>query len=183
MIYIHYDEDNKKIIQAFSEELPNCNRSVAEGIWQEYAIYGIDNLYFDDEGNLTVDLSAAKSYKKMKMNIAFDEEIATGSFESDTLGIEVDCRRSDTKNDYQNVEALLEKMKRDNIESVTYFGANTQTAPATQEQIQALLYEMQDRVLELYNTKWTYKEAISNSKDLDDLKKIEIKYKKEKKAK
>ena len=180
-VYIIYDSASQKIITAEYHDIIGYTHIVDTAIWNELSIYGVQNLYFNSDNVLTVDLSVAKTFKKQEMADKFDEEIASGSFESTTLGIEVDCRRSSTKNDYQNVEALLAVMKRDNISSVTYVGASNQTAPATQEQIQNLIYEMEYRTIELYNSKWAFKDAISKAQTLDDLKKIEITYKKKSK--
>ena len=119
----------------------------------------------------TDDLSTLKPAKALSISQSFTSEISTGSFKSTALGIDVDCRRSDTKNDNQNVTGLLSRMGRESIDSVTYIGVS-ESCTATKSQVQALLYEMEDHVAALYAKKWALEEQIEAATNAEELSKI-----------
>ena len=97
--------------------------------------------------------------------------MSTGSFKSTALGIDVDCRRSDAKNDYQNVQGLLSRMDRESIDSITYVGVS-ESCTATKAQIQALIYEMEDHVAALYAKKWALEAQIEAATSAEELEQI-----------
>ena len=117
------------------------------------------------------DMEKLSAAKLSEIADAFSEAIKNGSFVSASLGINVDCRRSNTKNDYQNVQGLLSRMNRDGIESVTYIGVS-ELVTATKAQIQALLYEMEDHVAALYAKKWALEAQIEAATTADELRTI-----------
>ena len=117
------------------------------------------------------DLDAVKSAKRAEITAAFESSFLNGSFLSTTLGIEVDCRRSGTKNDEQNVRGLISRMTRDGIKTVKYKG-KTESATATLAQIQSLQYEMEDYGASLYAKKWAAEDALANAQSMEEIEKI-----------
>lgn len=114
------------------------------------------------------DMEKLSTAKLSEIAYAFSEAIKNGSFVSETLGIEVDCRRNADKNDEQNIRGLISKMTREKIVEVEYRG-KTDSAPATLEQVQLLQYEMEDHVTMLYAKKWKLESDIEKAKSATDL--------------
>lgn len=102
---------------------------------------------------------------------AFDQQFTSGHFLSATIGIEVDLRRMNEKNDVQNVESLISSMTRNNVPSITYVGY-TENVTATLAQVQALKGEMEDQGLALYQKKWTLEAEIEAAATIDQVKAI-----------
>ena len=127
--------------------------------------------HFWKGGKWVLALDDAKSAKLREITAAFDDSFLNGSFLSTTLGIEVDCRRSGTKNDYQNIQGLLSMMQRGNIASTTYVGVS-ESVTATKEQIQQVLNEMEDYSIAMYKRKWDCEAAIAAAETAEALQAI-----------
>jgi hypothetical protein len=117
-------------------------------------------------------LEMAKEAQAPIITGAFDKEIETGHFMSMALGIEVDCRRSDKKNDKQNVEGLISNMSRNSKSTVNYVGYSEVKTGVTKEQLETLVAEMEDHVLALYEKKWVLQTQIENASTIDEVKNI-----------
>jgi hypothetical protein len=116
------------------------------------------------------DLAMAKEYQSELIGEAFDNEFVNGYFRSDVLGIDVDYRRYDKKNDAQNVEYLIDFMKDNNIPSTTYKGYESQKATATIAQLEILLKEMKAHGVFLYNKKDQLRAQIKNATTIEEVK-------------
>jgi hypothetical protein len=111
-------------------------------------------------------------YKLYEINVNnFNYILSTHHFYSSSIGIEVDCRQSGTKNDHQIVLNLISTIIRNNINSIKYKGY-TETTTVTLEQLQKLAAEMEDEILTLYQTKWQYDQQIKNATTIEELKNI-----------
>ena len=125
----------------------------------------------DKDGNVSYNIKELKRNIKQCIEIDFNNEIQNNKFFSNTLGIDVDCRRSNTKNDKQNVEGLISYMQRNSITKIEYKGY-TENRTATIPDLQKLVCEMEDYVLGLYQKKWTLENLILNTESPDELFKI-----------
>jgi hypothetical protein len=96
-------------------------------------------------------------------------------FFSETLNIEVDARRSSSKNDLNNITSLIDIMTSTGQETVeVYRGRDDQTAQnVTVQQLKALTLEMKLYGLSLYNKKWQKETEVKAADDLDALNSIE----------
>lgn len=173
--YIQYDEETQSILNVSDIEFDGFTHSIDIADWNEVSKYPLSGLYMDNK-KIAVKLSAAKSLKKAEISSLFDEVCIHGIYTSTVLGIIVDCRRTDTKNDYQNVVGLISSMNRNNIEHVGYVGVYD-TVNATKDQIQQLAYEMEDRAISLYNQKWGYLEELAKAKTVKEIESIEVSFK------
>jgi hypothetical protein len=117
-------------------------------------------------------LEMAKEAQVPVITSAFDKEIETGHFMSTALGIEVDCRRSDRKNDKQNVKGLISNMSRNSKSTVNYVGYSEVKTGVTKEQLETLVAEMEDHVLALYEKKWTKQSEIQLATTIEQVKAI-----------
>ena len=126
------------------------------------------HLHFWKGGEWVLALDDAKSAKLREINAAFDDSFLNGSFLSATLGIEVDCRRSGTKNDEQNVRGIISRMTRAGVNQIVYKG-KTEEVPATLEQIQQLQYEMEDYASFVYAKKWAADGKVGAATTVDEL--------------
>jgi len=98
-------------------------------------------------------LLQARTSKYAEINSAFDNAMATSYFMSPALGINIDSRRSATKNDLQNIQTLLSKMERESWTSIEYVGY-TETKVATKANIEDMIIEIEESALGLYQYKW-----------------------------
>ena len=120
--------------------------------------------------------------KLQQVSRTFEDTIANGHFFSQSLQIEVDCRRSDVKNDLQNVENLITFLTSTNTQTIdVYRGYTNPETNETQyaynvtlEQLQQLKLEMIQYGLQLYNRKWQLEDLINNASTLSDLDNISI---------
>ena len=115
-----------------------------------------------------MDFDVYKDIKKREIRLAFENSFRKSVFMSDTLGIDVDCRRSDTKNDRENCKILLNYMQRNNVNNIMYVG-HTESVDITVEQLQDLIVEMEEYGLSLYNYKWNLESEIEKAKTIEDL--------------
>ena len=114
-------------------------------------------------------LEMAKEAQLPFITIGFDKELEGGHFMSASLGIEVDCRRSDRKNDKQNVEGLISNMSRNSKSTVNYVGYSEIKTGVTKEQLETLVAEMEDHVLALYEKKWNLQMQIQNATTIQEV--------------
>ena len=112
-------------------------------------------------------LGVAKEERKNYVDDCFEKEITDGHFFSEALAIDVDYRRGGKNNDLQNVEGLIEYMEDFSITSTVYSGYESQKAPATLEQIQALRKEMIFHGIFLYNKKGSVKDQIDSASSIE----------------
>lgn len=127
------------------------------------------------DGEKVVDnrLAVEKIIRKDYIGDKFENEIANGNFLSESLSIDVDYRRSGTKNDLQNVEALISYMEINNIPQVVYKGFEYQSALATLQQLKDLRLEMQAYGVYLYGKKDALKKAIDQATTIEEVDNID----------
>ena len=140
-------------------------------------IYNADSLPDEDKVRLGLMTQnelfiKIKSAKINEIISTFENELQTGHFLSTSLGIEVDCRRSSSKNDKQNVEGLISNMTRKNKTKINYVGYTEICPNVTQAQLTELVAEMEDYVLGLYEKKWVLQTQIENASTIDEVKNI-----------
>lgn len=124
-----------------------------------------------EKGLLTLEdvLPKHKENKLREISQAFENEFIAGKFFSKALNIEVDYRRSGTKNDLQNVEKLISYMERNSITETVYAGYGDSATEASLSKIKALQLEMEDYGIYIYNKKWALFKQVSLAKTLADL--------------
>lgn len=132
----------------------------------------VDECLWDGEKVIDNRLGVAKEKQKQIISDDFENNIAAGFFHSESLGIDVDYRRSGVKNDLQNVEALVAYMEKEMISSTIYKGYEDQTAPANVTQLKVLIREMQAYGVFLYNKKDTLKAQIDAAETIEAVKNI-----------
>jgi hypothetical protein len=118
-----------------------------------------------------ISIDSLKKYQSDIISKAFDHELQNGHFMSNILGIEVDCRRSSTKNDLQNVQGLIDHLQRNGKTSVSYFGYADRVL-ATVSQLEDVIKEMQDYFLVLYEKKWLKESQILSATMIEQVKAI-----------
>lgn len=143
--YQKYDETTESIINKTAKEL--CSQGI-------------------------ITLAKFKDVKVDEIKLGFDNEFVNGHFLSQSLGIEVDYRRYDKKNDKQNVEALIAYMVEENIPEVIYKGYESLKASATIAQLQTLVKEMNAHGIFLYNKKDTLIQQIKDTDVINDIDQI-----------
>jgi hypothetical protein len=138
-----------------------------------------EGIYIPEEGWIVFDnklwkLADLEKYRNERLafiSLAFDNAMATSHFMSTALGIEIDCRRSATKNDLQNIQTLSAKMDREGWTEVEYVGY-TATKVATKQNLKDMTSEMEDYALGLYQYKWAKWELVSKAKTIQELEEI-----------
>lgn len=118
------------------------------------------------------DFEVYKSIKRKEIRKSFEKLFRNSVFYSETIGIDVDCRRSDTKNDLQNCQILYNYMNRNSVEVIEYVGHND-SVDITIEQLQDLIIEMENYGLNLYNYKWVLESDIEAATTIKQLELIE----------
>lgn len=110
--------------------------------------------------------------KENEIKASFTENFINGRLFSETLGIEVDCRRNGKDNDIQNVQNLIEDMTENGETSVDYVGYTEIKKGVTIDQLKNLLKEMRKHGRDTYTKKFILQEQIKGSslKDLDNIK-------------
>lgn len=133
---------------------------------------GYKLVYKTMEEQLTDNDITIEEYKQCKINLilnTFENNLQNGHFISTILGIDVDCRRSITKNDKQNVEGLISNMTRNSKAFINYVGYTEIKQNVTIKQLQDLAYEMEDYVLGLYEKKWLKQDEINNASTIEEV--------------
>jgi hypothetical protein len=123
------------------------------------------------EGKVNPDKRKRKD-KENEIRDSFTDNFVNGKFMSETLGIEVDCRRNGKDNDLQNVQNLIEDMTEEGETSVDYVGYTEIKQGVTIDQLKKLLKEMRKYGRGTYTKKVMLQEQIKGSslKDLDNIK-------------
>jgi hypothetical protein len=139
-----------------------------------------EGIYIPEEGWIVFDnklfkLDEIEKYRNERYTVildAFNNEMGTSHFMSTAIGIEIDCRRSATKNDLQNVESLYKKMVKESIATVNYIGYSEIKTGVTQSKINDMSYEMIDYANSLYTKKWLKEETIRTAKTIQEIESI-----------
>ena len=118
------------------------------------------------------DLALAKSDAVERISKSFNDNLGNGFFDSTVLGIKVDCRRSGTKNDLQNVQGLISYMQRNSVDMTNYVGYNTIRAGVTVLDLSSLVNEMTDYALSLYQKKWNLLAQIDIATTIQGVKEV-----------
>lgn len=160
------------------------DKTIKEKIDSEEIILSDSQIYDEDEeqirsktyielykGNL-LSFDKIQEFKTNDIVLAFELDFQNGHFLSNSLGIEVDCRRSPVKNDKQNVEGLISNMKRKNKSTINYVGYTDICPNVTIEQLEELVAEMEDYVLGLYEKKWMLQNQITASSTIEEIENI-----------
>lgn len=148
------------------------------------------NLFFDDwykkepqkfnrsgviieaEPTIKNNLDLAKQHAISQIKGSFKQAFENGHFISNSLGIEVDCRRNGDDNDKQNVEGLISNMTRNSKATVNYTGYSEIKTGVTKTQLEELVAEMEDHVLSLYEKKWMKQLEIQSATTIEEVKAI-----------
>lgn len=115
-------------------------------------------VYDPDTGRLNppapvYSLDELKAQKRALISQAFDTAVSQGRFDS-SLGFPMDARRSATKNDLQNMREVLSLMQDLGLPSVAVTDADDkEQAGITQEQLQALIVEIRNYGMGLFEYK------------------------------
>ena len=132
-------EDTPQIRQGL-----HLDKQIAEQAGGDFHIFEPEQLSDEDALKLGVRTEAEIFEKKRREKYseiqgAFSNEFINGSFFSETLQIEVDCRRAGEKNDIQNVETLIKDYEF-LTEQEKYFVGKTEITsfPLTLEQLELL---------------------------------------------
>ena len=129
-----------------------------------------EDCYFDEiNTKWVVDIELYKKTKKGIIGQNFKNALQLGHFFSNTLQIEIDCRRSSENNDLQNLEGLIDIMTIDGVEFYPYFGYTETNSSTTVEMLQLVKIEMKRYFISLYNKKWIKEASITSTNDLDAL--------------
>ena len=141
---------------------------VPEGATLEIPIENYPNMWNSETLKWELDLETHRVNVLASVASGFTNELLTGTFTSTSLGIEVDCRRSSKNNDKQNAEGVISYLTRNELTEITYVGYTTSTI-ATLAQLQALVYEMEDYFLMLYNVKWELESVVASAENVETL--------------
>jgi hypothetical protein len=136
-----------------------------------------DGTYIPEEGytvynNQLLDMNGIKAIKQKEINIMFNNASISGHFISQTIGIDIDCRRTGEKNDVQNVEGLIDIMIAYNKPTEYYKGISETKADVTVEQFQAIKLEMIAYGLALYQKKHEKENLINAATTFEEIKAI-----------
>lgn len=92
--------------------------------------------------------------KYAELSADFDNALANGEVTT-SLGFTMNCRRSATKNDLQNMETLLSSMQRKGLATTAVKDATGEMRTVTQANLQQIIAEMEDYGLALYQRKFS----------------------------
>ena len=176
---VYYDENTQNVFT--TETLPDWFNDITKRpiVKNGEIIEDPTFIYLTPE---QLQLQQAKNAKLEEIKQIFESKFIDGHFYSQTLQIEVDCRRTGIKNDLQNVENLIGYLETSNqTELNIYRGYTNPETSITQyaynvtlEQLQQLKLEMIQYGLQLYNRKWQLEDLINNTSTLSDLNNISI---------
>lgn len=116
-------------------------------------------------------LSTLKQNKLNELNSKFLEAENNGVVES-TVGFTIDA----TERSNRDIDGLIELLEASKTETTSFCAADNSFHDVTLEQLKAMKLEVIKYGQELYQKKWTYREQINNSKDKEELNKINIKF-------
>lgn len=140
---------------------------IPEGYTLKKPLENKPSKFVNDEWVL--DFEVLKDRKKSEIKTLFEENLQHGSFFSEALQIQVDCRRNDISNDKQNVDGLISIMLDRGIETTYYKGDGATATDVTIEQLKALSKEMEFHVFNLYQTKHTLMTLVDQVSDNDEI--------------
>lgn len=115
----------------------------------------------------------ARTYQRDLISESWNETFITGRFTSSVIGIEVDCRRFDTKNDYDMISGIIEDY--DNLSSIEkhYKGTeDTTNFECTLQQLIDLRKEMVQYVKSNLFRKRTLHAQIDSKNTISEVKEI-----------
>ena len=169
------DEENRiQKIQAY-----NLDKQLSEQRGIEFGTIYNDADSLPDEDKITLGIMTQKEYDAKQKNNkyieiigAFENNLSNGVFDSTILNMKVDCRRSNTKNDLQNVQGLISYMTRNSISTIDYVGYTEIKTNVTISMLETLVEEMQDYALTLYNKKWQIETLINSCSSKEELETI-----------
>jgi len=161
---IYYDKETsqKIVINSLNEDINNLTKEVP--------IEGYPNKFENDIW--VIDIDKFKKLKEFEIINAFNNEISNGKFMSTTIEIEIDCRRSNLKNDLQNVQGLISYMTRNSLTVTDYKGFSETKVGVTIAQLNSICNEMEDHVFDLYNKKWALEAQIQSAITVEQLNQI-----------
>lgn len=162
-----YKKDNKSEL-----EIPESS-AVPEDYTSEIPKFLKYEIWDEKTSTWINSIDLAKEIRSAYIDASFDMEFINGHFLSAELGIEVDYRRFSSKNDLQNVLALINVMVRNGISTTIYKGYETQKATATVAQLKVLTEEMEDYGVYLHNKKDSLKTLISESTSIEEVNNID----------
>ena len=125
-------------------------------------------------GIITLDeyIIRLKAKKTEEILGKFDINLLSGSFKSTAIGIDIDCRRSGSKNDLQNIQGLISNMTRNSITTIDYVGVSEIKSKVTIANLNKIILEMEDYTLGLYQKKWDLLSKITTSTTITQLNSI-----------
>ena len=163
MYYYEIDINGNKIrpLPGYHDRYRSDLLEVDKSLWSEtQADYmAIDPELIVEVSDVEHGMLCAKTQKRSQIKASFEDALQNGVFHSTVLGIDCDCRRSSTNNDKQNVEGLISYMQRNGLTETQYRGY-ADTVTVTPADLTALISEMEDHVLGLYQHKWSLEEAV-----------------------
>ena len=167
--WIEFEDNRKKVLYNKSTK----NKVVCETIELPEDCTELEPKKCDvwDGKGWTKDIELVRADKYTETKQGFYNALANGIFMSETLKIEIDCRRNGTNNDLQNIQTLYDYMDRASIDSVEYIGY-TEKKSASKSQIKDIIVEMGNYGLSLYKKKWELEEKIKKATKIDTLEKI-----------
>ena len=159
MLIINKNNENQKT-EIFNESIP-------EGWTDQIPNPLYPNKWENDEW--VTDISKFREMKKQSILDGFNNELQTGHFMSTAIGIEVDCRRTTSKNDLQNVQGLLSNFNRKSKIDVPYVGYTEIATNIKAQDLEDLSHEMEDYFLSLYEKKWVLQTSVEACTTIEEL--------------
>lgn len=114
-----------------------------------------------------IPLDDAKKLKTSEIKQAFDKEFRDGKIES-SLGFMADCRRSDTKNDRENLQLRIDA----GIFPINWKDAEGVDHPLTEAEAKKLSSEMGAEILNRFEKKWSLQKSIEDATSVSQLREI-----------
>ena len=116
-------------------------------------------------------LELQKEDKLQELSIKFLEAENNGTIDS-SVGFSIDA----TERSKRDIDGLIELLEATKTETTSFCAADNSFHDVNLEQLKAMKLEVIKYGQELYQKKWTYREQINNSKDKEELNKIDIKF-------
>jgi ATP-dependent DNA ligase len=113
-------------------------------------------------------LETSKEQKIDEISSSFNKEtFEEGKFLSTTLGIEIDCRRTLTKNDKQNVDGLIDLMTESGMTEIEFVGVSATKPKTTIVMLEKVKTEMSKFVYDQYQKKFALEKQIEQAKTIE----------------
>jgi hypothetical protein len=154
-------ETNKPVIDSFYQELMPAHNF--EG-WEILADRVVVNYTI-----LEQTLDEKKEELKRVIKQKFEERQDQG-YLSTILNVKIACRREDL----DNMKNLLTYMQTNNITTTQFRVLDNSFVEITQEQLSAMIDELVQFGISLYNKKWVKEQEIESAATMDELKVIDI---------